>query len=70
MKLMFQVAPAHTIFASNTSSLSIQDIASVTKRKDRFGGLHFFNPVPVLKLLEVNSEPCTLLQVSSVNFLV
>lgn len=47
------VAPAKTIFASNTSSLSIGEIASVTNRKDRFAGLHFFNPVPVMKLLEV-----------------
>uniref|UniRef100_A0A182N3R1 3-hydroxyacyl-CoA dehydrogenase n=1 Tax=Anopheles dirus TaxID=7168 RepID=A0A182N3R1_9DIPT len=46
-------APAHTIFASNTSSLSIAEIGSVTKRQDRFGGLHFFNPVPVMKLLEI-----------------
>ncbi|XP_045774704.1 hydroxyacyl-coenzyme A dehydrogenase, mitochondrial-like [Maniola jurtina] len=48
-----EAAPAHTILASNTSSLSINDIASVVKRKDKFGGLHFFNPVPVMRLLEV-----------------
>lgn len=42
-----------TIFASNTSSLSISDMASVTKRVDRFVGLHFFNPVPIMKLCEV-----------------
>lgn len=48
-----KVAPAHTIFTSNTSSLPISAIASATTRGDRFGGLHFFNPVPVMKLLEV-----------------
>lgn len=53
------IASEHTIFASNTSSLSIGEIASVTKRKDRFGGLHFFNPVPVMKLLEVIRTPET-----------
>merc|ERR1719369_901407 len=46
-------APPNTILASNTSSLSIGDIASATNRQDKFVGLHFFNPVPVMKLLEV-----------------
>jgi len=44
---------AHTIFASNTSSLTITEIAAATKRPQRFVGLHFFNPVPVMKLVEV-----------------
>lgn len=58
-KSLDKVAPQKTIFASNTSSLSIGEIASVTGRKDRFGGLHFFNPVPVMKLLEVVRIPET-----------
>ena len=54
-----QIAPAKTIFASNTSSLPISEIASTSSRADRFGGLHFFNPVPVMKLLEVVRIPQT-----------
>ena len=44
---------AGTIFASNTSSLTIAAMAAATKRADRFVGLHFFNPVPLMPLLEV-----------------
>jgi 3-hydroxybutyryl-CoA dehydrogenase len=47
------ICPAATIFASNTSSLTITEIATATKRPERFVGLHFFNPVPVMKLVEV-----------------
>jgi len=54
-----QIAPAKTIFASNTSSLPISEIASTSNRADRWGGLHFFNPVPVMKLLEVVRIPQT-----------
>ncbi|XP_051821578.1 hydroxyacyl-coenzyme A dehydrogenase, mitochondrial isoform X2 [Antechinus flavipes] len=45
-------AAEHTIFTSNTSSLQITDLANSTTRQDRFGGLHFFNPVPMMKLVE------------------
>src|SRR6201998_1271859 len=48
-----KLCPPHTIFASNTSSLTITEIAAATKRPQRFVGLHFFNPVPVMKLVEV-----------------
>jgi 3-hydroxybutyryl-CoA dehydrogenase len=47
------LCPAQTIFASNTSSLTITEMAAATKRPQRFVGLHFFNPVPVMKLVEV-----------------
>jgi 3-hydroxybutyryl-CoA dehydrogenase len=47
------LCPLHTIFASNTSSLTITEIAAATRRPQRFVGLHFFNPVPVMKLVEV-----------------
>lgn len=46
-------APAHTIFASNTSSLSIAALAASTRRSEKFLGLHFFNPAHVMKLVEV-----------------
>jgi 3-hydroxybutyryl-CoA dehydrogenase len=48
-----RLCPPSTIFASNTSSLTITEIATATKRPERFVGLHFFNPVPVMKLVEV-----------------
>lgn len=47
------LCPAGTIFASNTSSLTIAAMAAATKRADRFVGLHFFNPVPLMQLVEV-----------------
>jgi 3-hydroxybutyryl-CoA dehydrogenase len=47
------ICPASTIFASNTSSLSIGDMAAATHRPDRLIGLHFFNPVPLMPLVEV-----------------
>ena len=45
--------PEHTIFTSNTSSLSITLMAAVSKRPAKFVGMHFFNPAPVMKLVEV-----------------
>jgi 3-hydroxybutyryl-CoA dehydrogenase len=48
-----QVVGPDTIFVSNTSSLCITELAAATRRPDRFGGLHFFNPVPLMKLVEV-----------------
>jgi 3-hydroxybutyryl-CoA dehydrogenase len=48
-----KVVKDHTIFLSNTSSLCITELAAATTRPDRFGGLHFFNPVPIMKLVEV-----------------
>jgi 3-hydroxybutyryl-CoA dehydrogenase len=48
-----RICPKHTVFASNTSSLSITEMSTFTQRPDRFLGLHFFNPVPVMKLIEI-----------------
>ncbi|PYQ11201.1 MAG: 3-hydroxybutyryl-CoA dehydrogenase [Acidobacteria bacterium] len=58
-QVLDRVCAASTIFASNTSSLSITGLAAVTKRADRFVGLHFFNPVPLMKLVEVVRSPLT-----------
>ncbi len=48
-----KLCPERTILSSNTSSLTVMAMAASTKRQDRFCGLHFFNPVPVMKLVEV-----------------
>ena len=51
--LLDGIVKKDAIFASNTSSISITEILAATKRPDRFVGLHFFNPVPLMKLVEV-----------------
>ena len=48
-----EAAPDHTIFGSNTSSISITKLAALTSRPEKFIGMHFFNPVPVMKLVEI-----------------
>ena len=48
-----RLCKAEAIFCSNTSSLTITEMSAATKRPDRFAGLHFFNPVPVMKVVEV-----------------
>jgi len=48
-----EIAPPHAILASNTSSISITRLAAITKRPERFIGMHFMNPVPVMQLVEV-----------------
>ncbi len=52
-KQLDEITGEHTILASNTSSLSITDIAAATGRPDKVVGLHFFNPAPVMKLVEI-----------------
>ncbi|WP_185183743.1 3-hydroxybutyryl-CoA dehydrogenase [Bacillus subtilis] len=52
-KTLDRICPPHTILSSNTSSLPITEIAAVTNRPQRVIGMHFMNPVPVMKLVEV-----------------
>ncbi len=63
-KQLDEICPAHTILASNTSSISITKIASVTKRPEQVIGMHFMNPVPVMKLVEIINGFKTSKQVS------
>ncbi len=53
------ICPENTVFASNTSGIMISDLASFTKRGDRFAGMHWFNPPQVMKLVEVVRGPET-----------
>jgi len=48
-----RVLPAHTVLLSNTSSICVTELAAATRRPERFAGLHFFSPVPLMKLVEV-----------------
>lgn len=57
-------APKHTILASNTSSISITKIAAVTKRPEKVIGMHFMNPVPVMKLVEIINGYATTTEIS------
>jgi len=48
-----EISPPQVLFVSNTSSIPITELATATKRPDRFAGMHFFSPVPVMKLVEI-----------------
>lgn len=52
-KQLDEIVPAHTILATNTSSLPITELAAVTSRPEKVIGMHFMNPVPVMKLVEI-----------------
>ena len=54
-----ELSPAHAILGTNTSSLSIADIANATSRPDQVIGMHFFNPVPIMNLLELVKHSTT-----------
>jgi len=61
-----QYAPAHCILASNTSSISIAELASATKRPQLVIGMHFMNPVPVMKLVEIINGAQTAKEVTEI----
>lgn len=64
-KQIDEAAPSHCILASNTSSISITKIASVTQRPQQVIGMHFMNPVPVMKLVEIINGYATLPEVTN-----
>ncbi|MCH7887293.1 MAG: 3-hydroxybutyryl-CoA dehydrogenase [Candidatus Marinimicrobia bacterium] len=53
LKELDSLCPSETVLATNTSSISISELASVTSRSDKIIGMHFFNPVPIMKLVEI-----------------
>ncbi|MCH8300842.1 MAG: 3-hydroxybutyryl-CoA dehydrogenase [Candidatus Marinimicrobia bacterium] len=53
LKELDSLVPPETVLATNTSSISVSDLASVTNRSDKVIGMHFFNPVPIMKLVEI-----------------
>ena len=61
------MCPEKTILASNTSSLTVMAMAASTNRPDRFCGLHFFNPVPVMQLVEVVKTIATSVELSLIH---
>jgi len=58
-KILDEKCPEKTVFTSNTSSIMIAELASAVKRKDKFAGMHWFNPAPVMPLIEVVRGPLT-----------
>ena len=67
-KQLDEAAPSQAIFASNTSSLSVTEMAGVTRRPDKVVGTHFFNPPAVMKLVEVARTPFTSEETANITF--
>ena len=65
-KQIDQAAPAGCILATNTSSISITKIAAVTNRPENVIGMHFMNPVPVMKLVEVINSASTAKEITHI----